>query len=178
MRRPRWLGRLVLLVLALALAGCGRGVKVATPLVEDVARSIGVGAKKVIISDEQIGILAGKVEVEDDVIRAAAKSAQQESVWQRSLSNVVALDEQTKGTIRSIMVATACDVLDGEIVTYQDLFDALVEHGIELAQSAQQQLANETQQLIDNLDKALSGEDEASKAAVAVLCFTANSVGG
>jgi hypothetical protein len=175
MNRLRLFGMLGLTLLA--LAGCSRGAKVAPALVDDLARSIGVGAREVELPESQLKALADDVRVQPEAIRAATESAQQQPVWRESLNTVAALDEQTKGKIRSIMVETACDVIKDKVVTYQDFFGNLAENGISnLTQPVQRQLVDATQDLINDLEAALQGGDEA-RAAVAILCYTTTVVG-
>jgi hypothetical protein len=143
---------LAVLMLTACAGAAKEGVDVAPALVKSLAESIGHSSKNVHLKEDDLNVLAQEVGIAANDVRAAATRATGESEWQRTVTTSVTrisdLDEQTKDKVRSVMIDTACDVLNGKVATYDDFFNHLTENGVKsLTQATQQQLWDATQSL-------------------------------
>lgn len=152
---------------------CSRGVEIAASAVDDLARALGRVSRRVELPESQVGALALKVNVKDDVVAATARDAGASTTWRRISSSVSQLYNATNGPERSAVVATACDYFtDGSATAANLVVNLAKAHAGKVTANKLRLLVEDTNKLIKDLQKAANSSDPYERAAIPVLCYT------
>jgi len=171
-----------LLSLMVLLAGCGSGsgsLQIADGAVQQGARVVGnKSVTAVKLSTDDVTRLADQARVSEDVIREVAPQLDNQSVWQRSLSGVQTVYQQTPAELRGNLVGLACDGMNGEIATQQQLAANVQQRFQVNNQDELTQLVHDVVGLWQDLYEARNSGDPDLQAAAVLACFTVEAMVG
>lgn len=163
----------------LLLGGCGgTGARVSTSAVKQLTQVVGGDAATTVsLNADEVSRLARSAGVSDEIIEDAAAQLDSQTIWQRSLTGVRNVYEQTPEEVRSNLVGLACDVLQGDISTLAE-FEASVYERFEVyGQDELLSILESVYGLYQDLEEASRSGDE-ERAAAAVTCFTVEELVG
>jgi hypothetical protein len=146
------------------------GVRVPVGAANDVSRVVGATRPRISLSYEEVSEVARTVDVSEEVVVDVAPRVNQLAVWQRAVSAAIAVHEQTKGTTRAITVGVACEIFQGEIDTWDELYQSVAKQAFWLTQAEIVQLAKDAYEMYRLLDNAASGTDD-NKVAIGLFCL-------
>ena len=170
---------LLVTVAAVAVVSCSPGsVRVGASAVDETARVLNVAAEPVELSAGQVSALASQVDVSDDVVRSVAPQLDSQPVWSRAVTRVRDINRATDGQIRDVALSVACDAFKGEITSREELRTSLWQQLEGLSQDELHQLVLATEGLYEDLLEASRDEDPETRAAVVVLCYLSEEIGG
>lgn len=151
-------------------------MKVAGSAVDDAARALNVGARTVELSSDDVSRLAANADVSDDVVRRVAPEVDHKPTWDRVVSGLTTVDRASDGHIRSVALGMACDAVNGDIRTEEDLYRSLANQLVELTQQELRAVYDATRELWQDLYDALTGPDPELRATAVIACYTVEQI--
>jgi hypothetical protein len=169
---------LAALLAAVVLGGCGGGgVRVAAGAADQAAVAIGgVGGQVVELSADDVARMARVGAVSEDAIRAAAGQADEQPQWARWMASARQVAARTDNEVRDVALGSACDALNGEITTEQELYESLAGQLEGLTQSELESVYTATLDLYGNLAEAVQSGDPARRVSALIACYTLQQV--
>jgi hypothetical protein len=161
---------------AFLLAGCGGSVKVAPQAVEEAAIALGGATRVVELSSDDISRLASQADVADDAIREVAPQADSQPLWSRAIAGARTVNERTEGMIRDVAIGVACDGVNGEIQSVEDVYFSLANQLQGLSESELESITTATVQMWQDLYDARLSDDPDLRAASVLVCYTISQV--
>ena len=132
--------------------------------------------KTVTLNDSEISTLAKQADVSDDVIRDVALSLDKQSTWKSSITQLREIYAAVPEEVRSGTISIACDAIQGEYATIDDVAAALYAEFGPANEATVQQIAQSFVDYYYDMRDALAAGDETS-AAVTLTCFIAEQAG-
>ena len=170
---------LVVLLASAVVASCSSGsVRVARSAVDETAAVLSLTPEQVVLSADEVSTLAGQVGVSDEVVRTVAPQVDQQPAWSRVITRVRSVDQATDGEIRNTALSLACDAVNGEITSSDELWNSLLQQLEGLSQNELEQAYFDTIELYEDLDEAIQSGDPQTRATVIVMCHTAEQMSG
>ncbi len=129
------------------------------------------GAKSELeLSDDVVRQLASTADVDQGVIRTAARDADRSTLWERGTSLASRVDDATEGVLSATVTETACDYVTGQPVSVEGFLDTLQRNVIGLTQQDLEALIDDVNALIAELQAAERGSSQEQADAI-VFCF-------
>jgi hypothetical protein len=165
---------LVVAVVLVAATGCVGKVKISPAAIEDFRGATHLQVPKTIeLSDGEVTTLARQASVSDDVIRDVAPSLDSENTWKSSITRLRELYGAVPEEVRSGTITIACDALNGEYETVDDVAQALFDEFGPVDEPQVQQIVQSFLDYYYDMAAALESGDTRA-AAVVLTCFIAD----
>lgn len=168
----------VLLLAALGLclltSSCGgRGVAVSRPALDDfrVVTRLDVPST-VELSGDEVTLLASRASVSEDVVRDVAPALHEQPAWKTATTQLRELMSAVPEDVRSGTLDLACQVIQGDIQTEEQLVQALMEQFGSATRDEAVQVVDSFSGYYNDMTLALEAGDE-SAAAVVLSCYLA-----
>ncbi len=145
---------------------------------DDLARALGVQARRVELSQDRIRQLARNAEVSDDVVRSTADDLGTSALFQSARNQTSRIRETYGPPAAQVALGVACDGLTGEIQTYGDVYTSLTNNLVGLTTPQAQALTEDTVELYGNLYNSLAQGNQYDRAAVHLACYSAQQLSG
>lgn len=160
-------------MLVATLGGCGSGVHISESAISEfrVATRLHVPTE-IELSGDDISLIARRANVSEGVVKDLAPELETEPVWKSSTTRLQEAFGRVPAEIRSGSIDIACQAIQGEIESEQDLADALNEKFGSVSDSEAKQIVDSLVGYYQDMSSALERGDS-DAAAVILTCFIA-----
>lgn len=164
---------LLILLVVLGLTACSGTVRLGQAAADDVSRMVGRSADEVVLGQDELSRLTAKYSVSEEAMADVAPSAQSLSSWNTAKRHVdTVYTEAEDSGVASALAGLACEGLTGQILTEEDLVNALGSAAAGMHPNKLFTLRNATIQLHNELAQIAEDGSEEDKAAALWLCYS------